>query len=247
MLTATWCGPCKMLEGQTLPSPAVLAGLKEFVWVKAYGDAALNKEFNLGGYPTLLFLDASNGRVLERTTGYEPPGSFLRHVIAARRAAKLPLTQEMEELQAKAFAPDEKKIESLIQSGDTDGLMKFSGVGPTGRVAGEQFFGGAAVCRPESRRRTWKRRSIPIIRCRIRACWSLPCRATGRQCRCGFWRRAAKPSTRRLAWTRKAPGPCASLPWSGFRPKRRPRSEGGCWSRMAGRRPGRSCAFAIGT
>jgi thiol-disulfide isomerase/thioredoxin len=125
MLTATWCGPCKMLESRTLPSPAVFSSLKEFVWVKAYEDAALNKEFNMGGYPTLVFLDASNGRVLERTTGYEPPGPFLRHVIAARQAAKLPLSQEMEELQAKAFVPDEKKIESLIQSGDTDGLVKY--------------------------------------------------------------------------------------------------------------------------
>ena len=125
MLTATWCGPCNMLEGQTLPSPVVLSGLKEFVWVKAYEDAALNKEFNLGGYPTLVFLDSSSGRVLEQTCGYEPPGPFLRHVIAARRAAKLPLTPEMEELQAKAFVPDEKKRESLIHSGDTDGLVKY--------------------------------------------------------------------------------------------------------------------------
>ncbi len=36
MLTATWCGPCKMLESQTLPDSAIRAGLKEFVWVKAY-------------------------------------------------------------------------------------------------------------------------------------------------------------------------------------------------------------------
>jgi len=125
MLTATWCGPCKLLESQTLPSPAVLSGLKEFVWVKACEDAALNEEFDLGGYPTLMFLDSSSGRVLERSSGYEPPGSFLRHVIAARRAAKLPLTKDMESLLAKAFEPDNKKIESLIHSGDADGLVKY--------------------------------------------------------------------------------------------------------------------------
>ena len=89
MLTATWCGPCKMLESQTLPSPAVLSGLKEFLWVKAYEDAALNKEFNLGGYPTLLFLDASNGRVLERTSGLRAAGVVpaARHRRAARGQA----------------------------------------------------------------------------------------------------------------------------------------------------------------
>jgi hypothetical protein len=50
MLTATGRGPCKLLESQTLPSPAVFSGLKEFVWVKAYEDAALNEKFNVGGW-----------------------------------------------------------------------------------------------------------------------------------------------------------------------------------------------------
>ena len=86
MLTATWCGPCKMLEGQTLLAPAIRSGLKEFVWVKAYEDAALNKRFNLAGYPTLVFLDPSTERILAYSNGYEPPGPFLRHVIEARRA-----------------------------------------------------------------------------------------------------------------------------------------------------------------
>lgn len=41
MLTATWCGPCKMLESQTLPDPIIRSGLKEFVWVKTYEDKEL--------------------------------------------------------------------------------------------------------------------------------------------------------------------------------------------------------------
>lgn len=125
MLTATWCGPCKMLESQTLPSPAVLSGLKEFVWVKAYEDEALNKKFHAGGYPTLVFLDSSSGRVLEQSSGYGAPGPFLRHVLAARRAVNLPLTKHMEELLAKAFVPDHTKVESFIDSGDADGLVKY--------------------------------------------------------------------------------------------------------------------------
>jgi thiol-disulfide isomerase/thioredoxin len=125
MLTATWCGPCKLLESQTLPSPSILSGLREFVWVKAYEDTNLDERFKAGGYPTLVFLDSSSGDVLERSTGYESPGPFLRHVIAARKAAKLPLTKDMESLLAKEFEPDYHKIESLVRSGDADGLVKY--------------------------------------------------------------------------------------------------------------------------
>ena len=125
MLTATWCGPCKLLESQTLPSSTILSGLKEFVWVKAYEDTNLNERFKAGGYPTLVFLDSASEEVLERSTGYEPPGQFLRHVIAARKAAKLPLTKQMESLLAKEFKPDHNKIEGLIKSGDADGLLQY--------------------------------------------------------------------------------------------------------------------------
>src|SRR5690242_18022876 len=69
MLTASWCGPCKMLEKQTLTDESIRAGLKEFVWVKAYEDKALNEKFELEGYPTLVFFDPASGRVLSRTSG----------------------------------------------------------------------------------------------------------------------------------------------------------------------------------
>jgi thiol-disulfide isomerase/thioredoxin len=125
MLTATWCGPCKMLENETLPCPAVLSALKEFVWIKAYEDKALNNEFHLGGYPTLVFLDSSSRRVLEQSSGYEPPESFLRHVIAARRAAGLSLTKDMEKLRVWRFVPDQNKLQAFIEKGDTDGLFEY--------------------------------------------------------------------------------------------------------------------------
>jgi thioredoxin-related protein len=125
MLTATWCGPCKLLERETLPAKEVRAGLKEVVWVKAYEDEKLNNKFNLGGYPTLVFLDSSGERVLSRSSGYEPPAPFLRTVLAARKAADLPLTREMEQRIAKVFTPDHGKIENLAAAGDYEEVANY--------------------------------------------------------------------------------------------------------------------------
>ncbi len=125
MLTATWCGPCKMMESETLPCPAVLSGLEEFVWVKAYEDKALNNQFHLSGYPTLVFLDSARGRVLEQSCGYESPEPFFRHVIAARRAAGLSLTKDMEKLQSRTFDPDQTKLQAFIDKGDAHGLVEY--------------------------------------------------------------------------------------------------------------------------
>jgi thiol-disulfide isomerase/thioredoxin len=142
MLTATWCGPCKMLESQTLPEARIRSGLKEFIWVKAYEDAELNKKFGLGGYPTLVFLDPSADRVLAQSTGYEPPGPFLRRVIAARNAADLPLTKEMEALAAKAFVSNPIIINGLVESGDWKGLAKYLGAAKDDPLREYNFFVG---------------------------------------------------------------------------------------------------------
>jgi thiol-disulfide isomerase/thioredoxin len=125
MLTATWCGPCKMLESQTLTADSVRSALKEFVWVKAYEDKALNSRFHLGGYPTLVFLDSQGEQILEHTTGYELPEPFLRHVLVARKAAHLPLTPQMESLLAKQFKQDPSRLDSFIAQGDADGLVNY--------------------------------------------------------------------------------------------------------------------------
>ncbi|MGA2751493.1 MAG: thioredoxin fold domain-containing protein [Verrucomicrobiota bacterium] len=125
MLTATWCGPCKMLERETLPNAAIRSGLEEFVWVKAYEDKSLNERFAAGGYPTLVFLDSANERVLEKSTGYETPATFLSHVIAARKAGGLPLTGEMKTLLANSFTPEQTVVESLLAKGDVDGLVTY--------------------------------------------------------------------------------------------------------------------------
>jgi thiol-disulfide isomerase/thioredoxin len=125
MLTATWCGPCKSLESKTLTDPAIRSGLKEFVWVQAFEDKALDKKFEIGGYPTLVFLDVVKDQVVARSMGYEAANSFLTHVIKARKGVGLPLTDEMKKISALAFKPDGKKVEALTKSGDLDGLAKY--------------------------------------------------------------------------------------------------------------------------
>jgi thiol-disulfide isomerase/thioredoxin len=125
MLTATWCGPCKMLEQHTLPDPSVREGLREFVWVKAYEDKKLNEKFALGAYPTLVFFDPARDKVLFKSVGYQQPRPFLRSIVKARQAGALPLNKEMQDLIAKLFEPDYGKIRKFVAAGDTNGLAKY--------------------------------------------------------------------------------------------------------------------------
>lgn len=124
MLTAEWCGPCKMLERDTLPAPSILAGLKEFVWVQAFENETLNKRFGLSGYPTLVFLNSADEKVVAKTSGAEPANSFLSHVVEARQGAGLPLTEEMKAMVAAKFEPDAKLMREMLEKGDLAGLKR---------------------------------------------------------------------------------------------------------------------------
>jgi len=73
----------------------------------------------------LVFIDPTKDRVLHQHAGFEPPGSFLRQVILARKAAGLALTGRMAELQGKSFEPDGKKMVSMVNSGDFAGLTNY--------------------------------------------------------------------------------------------------------------------------
>ncbi len=125
MLTATWCGPCKLLEAQTLTNHAVLEGLKEFVWVKAYEDKALDEKFEQTGYPTLVFFNPETDQPIYKTAGYQPAGEFIQQVIKTRQIAGLPMTKEMKEIAAKIFVPDMNMVQTLQTKGDVAGLVKY--------------------------------------------------------------------------------------------------------------------------
>ena len=125
MLTATWCGPCKSLESQTLPDPAIRGALEDFVWVKAYEDKKLDERFGRGGYPTLVFIDAETEKPFFKTFGYEAVGPFLSKIIAARKKGGLSLSDDLQQLADKVFKPDREKIKAMEKSGDADGLRKY--------------------------------------------------------------------------------------------------------------------------
>jgi thiol-disulfide isomerase/thioredoxin len=70
MMTATWCGPCKMLEKETLNDPWIRHFLSGFVVVKAYEDKDVENKYGLSGYPTLVFTD-SGGKEVHKLVGYK--------------------------------------------------------------------------------------------------------------------------------------------------------------------------------
>ena len=86
MMTATWCGPCKALEKDTLNDPWIRHFLSSFVIVKAYEDKDVEKTYGLNGYPTLVFTDSA-GKEAHRTVGNQPVLSFA--TVCAKAHAKL--------------------------------------------------------------------------------------------------------------------------------------------------------------
>jgi thiol-disulfide isomerase/thioredoxin len=98
MLTATWCGPCKMLEDQTLSDPWIRHFLSPYVVVKAYEDRAVEARYKMGtSYPTLVFTD-SKGEMVHNSMGFMPPHQFVVQCARALRGTPLPLPPEIETL-----------------------------------------------------------------------------------------------------------------------------------------------------
>lgn len=83
---ATWCGPCKMMEKQTLRDPRVVARLHDVVPVRVDAEettargglkgADLALRYAIEAYPTIVIVDA-NGHEVARNTGVMGPDEFL--------------------------------------------------------------------------------------------------------------------------------------------------------------------------
>jgi thiol-disulfide isomerase/thioredoxin len=97
MMTATWCGPCKMLEKQTLDEPWTRYFLSEFVIVKAYEDKDVEKTYGLTGYPTLVFTD-SEGKAAYTTVGYKEVLPFAMECAKAYRKLNMKTPSELQTL-----------------------------------------------------------------------------------------------------------------------------------------------------
>lgn len=97
MMTATWCGPCKALEKETLNNPWIRSFLAPFVLVKAYEDRNVEQKYGLGGYPTLVFTD-SEGVKKHETVGYKPPVEFAGQTARALKQLELALPDDLQTL-----------------------------------------------------------------------------------------------------------------------------------------------------
>lgn len=87
-----WCGFCKKLDRDTYPSPKVVNLARQFVAVKinpekSQANEALRIRYDVSGFPTILFLDAS-GRKIHEIPGYAPPDVFAEEMRTALKKAK---------------------------------------------------------------------------------------------------------------------------------------------------------------
>lgn len=73
----------------------------------------------------MVFFDSTGDKTLHKSVGYEPPGPFQRQVLQARKEAGMPLTPEMQALQARVFVAEEPRMAALARQGDVAGLVKY--------------------------------------------------------------------------------------------------------------------------
>jgi thioredoxin-related protein len=79
---AVWCGPCRMMDKQTFPDPAVGEFFnRHFVNVKMDMEkgegVALARTLNVQAFPTFVFLGPA-GDIFHRVAGFHPPDQFIQ-------------------------------------------------------------------------------------------------------------------------------------------------------------------------
>lgn len=74
--TATWCGPCKMLEPVLRQLAIDLSGKLEVVKLDIDSNQNLTMQFQVMGVPTLILF--KGGKPVERMTGYQPKDRILK-------------------------------------------------------------------------------------------------------------------------------------------------------------------------
>lgn len=80
-ISASWCGPCKMLKAKTFPDAEVGEFYNaNFINVAVDGERGegieLARKYKIKGYPSLIFLD-SKGNVIAQTAGYRNPKQLI--------------------------------------------------------------------------------------------------------------------------------------------------------------------------
>ena len=74
-----WCGWCKRLERDTFTDSRIIELSEKFIAVKVDGDKspAITKQYNVSGYPTIVFTN-SKGQEVKRIVGYRNADEFLK-------------------------------------------------------------------------------------------------------------------------------------------------------------------------
>lgn len=86
-----WCAPCRQLDSLVFADSSVASVINEYVPLKYDAEAGegeiLNAHYEIGGYPTFLFLNAE-GEELGRVTGTRPNEDYVA-LIRSRGSADL--------------------------------------------------------------------------------------------------------------------------------------------------------------
>jgi thiol:disulfide interchange protein len=87
----TWCPPCRKLEKETFPDPAVKAELGKMVAmsIDAESPAGIEpaKRYRVAGYPTMLVVDG-DGKEIGRIVGFREPEELSRKLEEIRGRVK---------------------------------------------------------------------------------------------------------------------------------------------------------------
>lgn len=80
-ISASWCGPCKMLKANTFPNSEVGEFYNaNFINVAFDGEkgegVTLARKYNVSAYPTLLFINP-DGEIVAQIAGYRNPEQFI--------------------------------------------------------------------------------------------------------------------------------------------------------------------------
>lgn len=97
MMTATWCGPCKMLERDSLSNVWIRKFLEPFVVVQAFEDRDVEKKYDYEGYPTLVFANSA-GESAFKSVGYQPAIEFAATVAKGLKSVEQDLPAELQTL-----------------------------------------------------------------------------------------------------------------------------------------------------
>jgi len=76
----SWCHYCKQLDAEVYTDPNVQQLAQRFIMVKADGDdpnnRSLQQQYQVTGYPTLIFLNSNQDKVLYKLPGYTDAPNF---------------------------------------------------------------------------------------------------------------------------------------------------------------------------